>query len=103
MKHSNEVNFFTKAKTAAQLASQAKVGNYEDHVSLDVHSINELKDKGVKPTDDSSKYDYSATSVDPDADYKFPECQGTVIAIRRNKQFVDKVLFRAKWFDILCG
>jgi len=61
-------------------------------VSLDVHSINELKDKGVKPTDDSSKYDYEALSIDPDADYKFSDCQSKVIAIRRNKQFVEKVL-----------
>ncbi len=70
------------------LASQAKTGGLEDHISLDVHSIDELKSKGTKPTDDFFKYNYSATEA---GDYSFESCQGKVIALRRNKQFVDQV------------
>ena len=77
-----------QAKAAAQLASQAKTGSLEDHISLDVHSIDELKNKGVKPTDDHFKYNYKANS---DGDYTFQSCLGKVIALRRNKQFVQQV------------
>jgi len=34
----------------------------DDSVTLDVHAINELKDKGFAVTDDSSKYHYTADS-----------------------------------------
>lgn len=34
----------------------------DDSVSLDVHAINELKDKGFTATDDSPKYRYTADS-----------------------------------------
>jgi hypothetical protein len=70
------------------LASQAKTGGLEDHISLDVHSIDELKNKGVKPTDDHFKYIYSANK---EGEYSFEGCQGKVLALRRNKQFVDQV------------
>ena len=32
----------------------------DDCVSLDVHAISELKDKGFAPTDDAKKYCYKA-------------------------------------------
>jgi alanyl-tRNA synthetase len=70
------------------LASQAKTGSLEDHISLDVHSIDELKSKGFKPTDDHFKYNYTANA---DGDYSFEGCQGKVVALRRNKMFVDQV------------
>ena len=34
----------------------------DDSVSLDVHAINELKDKGFAATDDTAKYCYTADS-----------------------------------------
>ena len=39
-----------------------KVGSslVDDQIGLDVHAINELKDKGFKATDDSPKYKYQA-------------------------------------------
>jgi hypothetical protein len=80
------------------LASQAKTGGLEDHISLDVHSIDELKNKGVKPTDDHFKYIYSANK---EGEYSFEGCQGKVLALRRNKQFVDQVNIIAEfavWF-----
>merc|ERR1719365_214130 len=77
-------------KLSAQLASQGKTGGKDDSVSLDVHSINELKDSmKVAPTNDASKYDYVGTE-DP-ANHKFQSCKGKVIALRRNKQFVQSV------------
>lgn len=38
----------------------------DDSVSLDIHAISELKDKGVASTDDASKYCYKA---DNDGNY----------------------------------
>ena len=32
----------------------------DDRLSLDVHAISELQDKGFKPTDDLPKYSYTA-------------------------------------------
>ena len=55
---------------------------------MDVHSIDELKNKGVKPTEDFIKYSYTATE---NGDYSFETCKGKVIALRRNKQFVEQV------------
>merc|ERR1719347_239673 len=82
---------YGQCKAAAQLASQGKGGGAEDTVSLDVHSINELKEKGVAPTNDTSKYLYEAESDALDANYKFQGCSGKIIAIRYNKGFVDKI------------
>lgn len=63
----------------------------DDQINLDVHAITELQNKGVKPTDDSHKYNYKAKSSDKNAEYDFAPCVGTVIALRFAKQFVDQV------------
>ncbi len=81
---------YEKAKAAAQLASQGKAAGAEDTISLDVHSITELKDKGVAPTNDSTKYLYEAGS-NKDAKYSFKTCQGKVIGLRKDKKFVQDV------------
>lgn len=70
------------AKQAAQLASQGISGAAEDRIALDVHSITELQEKGVKPTDDSPKHNYKASGPDPGAKYIFEGCQGKIIALR---------------------
>ena len=49
---------YEECRAKAQLASQGKGAGVEDTISLDVHSINELKAKGFAPTDDSPKYLY---------------------------------------------
>nr|XP_023020343.1 alanine--tRNA ligase, cytoplasmic [Leptinotarsa decemlineata] len=61
-----------------------------DNINLDVHSITELQDKGVPPTDDSLKYAYKS-GQNVDSEYTFEPCEATVIALRFNKQFVDEV------------
>jgi len=58
---------------------------------LDVHAITELQKQGIKPTDDSPKYDYKVTAEIKYKEYEFASCTGTVIALRRAKTFVDEV------------
>lgn len=74
-----------------QIASQGKTGEIDDGVNLDVHSITELQNKGIKPTNDMPKYNYSVKSSDKKAEYVFSSCTSTVIALRRGKQFVKDV------------
>ena len=62
-----------------------------DTIALDVHAINELKEKKFQPTDDSIKYNYAAETNDINANYKFEACQSTVVALRYNKEFVQEV------------
>lgn len=85
-----DMTAYEEAKKLAQLASQGKGAGIEDSINLDVHAITELQNKGVPPTDDSYKYDYSADD-NLNAEYVFKTCQATVIALRCNKQFVDEV------------
>lgn len=82
---------YEEAKKQAQIASQGKGAGIEDKITLDVHAITELQSSGVAPTDDSSKYDYSA-SEDVDGEYRFGSCEATVVVLRYNKQFVDEVV-----------
>ncbi|GLV41548.1 Alanyl-tRNA synthetase [Carabus blaptoides fortunei] len=82
---------YEEAKKLAQLASQGKGAGVEDTINLDVHAITELQNQGVAPTDDLAKYNYSVKSNSLDAEYNFEPCQATVIALRRNKQFVNEV------------
>ncbi|CAH1994507.1 unnamed protein product [Acanthoscelides obtectus] len=81
---------YEEARKQAQLISQAKGSGIADTINLDVHSITELQNQGVPPTDDSPKYDYSSDQK-ADSDYNFHTCEATVIALRRDKRFVDEV------------
>ncbi len=80
---------FDIAKTAAQLLSQKQSTVGHDHIMLDVHSIDELKSKLFSHTLDSSKYDYEYNETE--GGYKATPVRARVTAIRRNKNFVDKV------------
>lgn len=82
---------FEKAKVAAQLASQAKVSQLNTTVDLDVHAISELREQKVPITDDAAKYNYSSLSDKMDSVYRFDSCKGTVLAIRKDKTFVQQV------------
>ncbi|XP_023323002.1 alanine--tRNA ligase, cytoplasmic isoform X2 [Eurytemora carolleeae] len=86
-----DMNSYESCKAAAQLASQGKGAGAEDTISLDVHSINELKEKSFQPTDDSFKYAYEAESSSKDSRYKFHACTAKILGIRHSKQFVDSV------------
>lgn len=81
---------YEESKKEAQLASQGKGTGVEDTVNLDVHAITDLQNKGVPATDDSPKYKYMAEQ-DVNAEYNFENCEGSVIGLRYNKQFVQEV------------
>lgn len=103
---------YKNAEKEAKETSKGKTTGVEDTLSLDVHAINELKEKGFNPTDDSIKYNYKALTKDKNAEYKFDSCtrqsfdqylcknrnldifylfSSTIVAIRYNKQFVNEV------------
>ena len=86
-----DMDDYEKCKLAAQKASQGKSGSQEDTLALDVHAINELKEKGFSSTDDSPKYIYENEAVDKNAKYKFESCSSKILAIRFNKSFVQEV------------
>lgn len=83
-----DMDSYEECKKQAQLASQGTSGIVDDQINLDVHSINELKDKGFPSTNDSPKYLYSATV---DGDYTYDACESVVKAIRHSNTFVDEV------------
>ncbi|XP_072754968.1 alanine--tRNA ligase, cytoplasmic isoform X2 [Anoplolepis gracilipes] len=82
---------YEESKKQAQLISQNKAGGVDDQINLDIHAITELQEHGVKPTDDSPKYNYKVISSVKYEEYEFAPCIGTVIALRRAKTFVDQV------------
>lgn len=79
------------AKKESQLASQGKSGGQEDLLALDIHAISHLQDSKVPITDDSPKYAYVSSTAEKDAVYNFTACTGTIVALRREKQFVNEV------------
>ncbi|XP_067937856.1 alanine--tRNA ligase, cytoplasmic-like [Watersipora subatra] len=79
---------YEDCKKRAQLLSHSAGGAVDDLIMLDVHSIAELKDKSVPVTDDSPKYRYTS---DDSGKYEFETCDSVVLALRRNKQFVESV------------
>ena len=85
-----DMESYEKCKAAAQLASQGKAAGQEDTLSLDVHAINELKEKGFAPTNDAPKYNYKNEVVDKNSKYTFESCSSKVVAMRHNKQFVQE-------------
>ncbi|XP_031844255.2 alanine--tRNA ligase, cytoplasmic [Nomia melanderi] len=82
---------YEEAKKQAQLASQSKTGGVDDQLNLDVHAITELQNKGIKPTADLPKYNYSVINNKLYEEYDFIPCTSTVLALRRAKIFVDEV------------
>ncbi|GAB6030509.1 hypothetical protein CHUAL_007371 [Chamberlinius hualienensis] len=85
-----DMNGYEEAKKQAQLLSLGKGAGVDDSVSLDVHAISDLQNKGVPPTDDSFKYNYKPESESPQSSYRFQTCEATVIALRCRKQFVEE-------------
>lgn len=82
---------YEKAKKESQLSSQGKSAGQEDLLSLDVHAISHLQANIVPVTDDSPKYNYVPSTPDKEAEYKFSPCSGTILALRKDKQFVNEV------------
>lgn len=73
------------------MTSQNKAGGVSDLINLDVHSITELQKLGIKPTNDGPKYNYKVQSSDKYSEYAFSSCTATVVALRKEKEFVNEV------------
>ncbi|XP_026325999.1 alanine--tRNA ligase, cytoplasmic [Hyposmocoma kahamanoa] len=86
-----DMEAYEKAKKESLLASQGKAAGQEDLLALDVHDLSHLQETGVPVTDDSPKYDYVSSSTEKDAIYTFKPCTGKIVALRRDKQFVNEV------------
>ncbi|OTF70272.1 alanine-tRNA ligase, cytoplasmic-like protein [Euroglyphus maynei] len=83
---------FEKAKAQAQLISQAKISQLDTKVELDVHAIAELRDQLKIPlSNDLPKYNYNSLTDKKDSVYHFESCQSQVLAIRKDKSFVQEV------------
>ncbi|VDP73867.1 unnamed protein product [Echinostoma caproni] len=83
-----DVAGYEKAKEVAQARSQAGPGGSGTVIDLDVHAIADLRKKGLNPTDDMAKYDYSANK---EGHYVFSEIEATILAIRLETEFTDSV------------
>jgi alanyl-tRNA synthetase len=59
-----------------------------ESVNLDIHAISELKSKGLPPTIDLPKYDYS---YNDSGKYVVKSCEGTIAALRCNNEFVNEI------------
>ncbi|KAL0968180.1 hypothetical protein UPYG_G00263420 [Umbra pygmaea] len=83
-----DVAAFEEEKKAAQIKSQGKGSGDVDHIMLDIYAIDDLRNKGIAATDDSPKYKYNA---DDTGKYEFEQAVGTVLALRRERAFVEEV------------
>ncbi|XP_045521368.1 alanine--tRNA ligase, cytoplasmic [Pieris brassicae] len=86
-----DMDAYEKAKKESQLSSQGKAAGQDDLLALDIHAISYLKDTGISPTNDSLKYNYVPTTTEAEAIYEFKPCSGNVVALRKNKEFVNEV------------
>ncbi|CAI4226681.1 unnamed protein product [Auanema sp. JU1783] len=83
---------FERNRQKAIELSAAGAGKTRESVDLDVHAIADLQKRSVPTTDDSPKYNYVYEGgQDENAQYKFAPCEGTVLEIRKNGEFVDTI------------
>lgn len=86
-----DMKSYEAAKEKSYILSQGKAGEQANVITLDVHQISELQEKGVPLTNDSIKYKYTS-GADKDAEYKFEGGTGTILAIvDSEKKLVDTV------------
>jgi len=83
-----DMQAYEEAKRRAQEIARGAGSGVDDSINLDVHAISELKSKGLPPTNDLPKYNYSA---DDNGKYSFQSCEATVVSLRYNKGFVQEV------------
>lgn len=84
---------YEQCKEKAQLLSQVVSTKEELGLDLDVHAIAELKEtRKIALTDDSAKYDYKEKNENAlDTKYEFNSCLGKIVALRKDKKFVESV------------
>ncbi|VDK41872.1 unnamed protein product [Anisakis simplex] len=87
-----EMDAFERCKQKAIEMSSANSNKLRNAVDLDVHAIADLNKRGIPITDDSPKYNYSATGPnDVTAKYSFAKCEGKVLALLKEGSFVDSL------------
>ncbi|MCP9260421.1 Alanine--tRNA ligase, cytoplasmic [Dirofilaria immitis] len=85
-----DLELFENCRQEAAELSAANINKMRGTLDLDVNAISELKNKGIVATDDSPKYRYHALpSEDQQTMYSFEKCEGVVLALRKDKIFVD--------------
>uniref|UniRef100_F6QJF8 Alanine--tRNA ligase n=1 Tax=Bos taurus TaxID=9913 RepID=F6QJF8_BOVIN len=82
-----DMDGFDEERKLAQLKSQGKGAGGEDLIMLDIYAIEELREKGLEATDDSPKYSYHS---DSSGTYVFESAVATVMALRRDRMFVEE-------------
>lgn len=82
---------YEEAKQISQTKSQNQNQASTEEIMLDVHSIDELKNKFFLPTNDAPKYDYHYEASGNAKNYALKPCKATIKAIRANKQFVNEI------------
>ncbi|CAG0889606.1 unnamed protein product [Cyprideis torosa] len=85
-----DLGAYEECKKNAQLASRATGAGIDSGVTLDVNALAELQ-KTTPTTDDSPKYKYNVVEgKGPYEEYVFEGCEGKILAIRTQKEFVQK-------------
>ncbi|KAI6178830.1 Alanine--tRNA ligase, mitochondrial [Aphelenchoides besseyi] len=83
---------YEKQKAEDVKRSAAGTEKVLETVDLNVHAIAELRNRGIKPTDDSPKYDYKDDGKRGlEAKYDFKLCTGRIMAIRKNSEFAESL------------
>ena len=83
---------YEECKAKAQAMSYSKTTSQQSPIELNVHAIAELKDKmNILLTNDKPKYNYTCSDETSEATYSFATCTATVLALRKDDQFVDSV------------
>ncbi|KAK5902699.1 hypothetical protein CesoFtcFv8_007932 [Champsocephalus esox] len=83
-----DVASFEEEKKAAQIKSQGKGAGDVDHIMLDIYAIEDLRNKNIPATDDSSKHKYTS---EENGNYNFEQASATVQALRCDRAFCDEV------------
>jgi hypothetical protein len=81
---------FVGYEAAKQLAREASSGTEtrKEEVTLSVHQISNLSERGTPATDDSAKFDYKVLE---DGTYSFSDIKAKVVAILSGGAFVDTI------------
>uniref|UniRef100_A0AAY5L089 Alanine--tRNA ligase n=1 Tax=Esox lucius TaxID=8010 RepID=A0AAY5L089_ESOLU len=86
-----DVAAFEEEKKAAQIKSQGKGSGDADHIMLDIYAIEDLRNKDIAATDDTPKYNYKTDDGGKYGETDTLLAVGTVLAMRRERAFVDEV------------
>uniref|UniRef100_A0A0N5A510 Alanine--tRNA ligase n=1 Tax=Parastrongyloides trichosuri TaxID=131310 RepID=A0A0N5A510_PARTI len=83
---------YEASKKKAIEISSGGVGKFRDSLDINVHAIAELQSKNIPITDDSLKYNYNDNGLlGLEGKYNFDKCNGKILAIRKDGEFVNEL------------